>query len=103
MRFIDASTIDQAASLIPDTTPLGRAVQFLKAYKDQVNAHSDGWPYWAPPVQAASQLIELVDKQIHWTRVPPMTDAQFKKALTPIKSFMTRRGKAAGMTWPAGF
>jgi hypothetical protein len=28
------------------------------------------------------------------------TEAQFKAALSPIKSFYTRRGNAAGMTYP---
>ena len=73
---------------------LGKAVQFLAAFKDEVDSHSDGWAYWKCPVQAAKKLMEMLQGKTE------ATEANFKKAMVPIKSFMTRRGNAAGMQMP---
>ncbi len=72
---------------------LSKAARFLENFKDEVNAHSDGWCYWSPPVKAARKLMQLVLSA-------NATEAEFKAALTPIKSFYTRRGNAAGMKFP---
>jgi hypothetical protein len=71
-----------------------RATKFLAQFQEEVNAHSDGWPYWSAPVKAAAKLMTLVQN----SEMPTETD--LRKALTPIKSFYTRRGNAAGMKFP---
>jgi hypothetical protein len=80
-----------------NTPVLRKAVQFLAAFKEQVNDHSDGWAYWKCPVNAANKLMELIQGKVE------PTEANFKKAMSPIKSFMTRRGNAAGMQMPIIF
>lgn len=73
---------------------LSRATRFLLAHMEEVNAHSDGWAYWRLPVDAARSLMQMIQHP------ETATEQQFRKALTPIKSFYTRRGKEAGMTLP---
>ena len=72
---------------------LGPATTFLSEFKDEVDNHSDGWAYWKAPLQAAAQLMTLI--QSGKADVPSLT-----KAMAPIKAFMTRKGLAAGMTMP---
>lgn len=73
---------------------LRKATAFLVSFKAQVDFNSDGWAYWKAPVVAANKLMLLVEGKT------PATQANFKAALSPIKSFYTRRGKAAGMLFP---
>ena len=70
-----------------------RAVRFLDRFKDEVDAHSDGWAYWKLPVQAARQLMELIQSG-------RATEAQLNKAMAPIRRFYTMHGAKAGMEWP---
>lgn len=98
MLFMNEYEIDEAVRrYAPDTTQ-GRGARFLAAYRDEVNAHSDGWPYWSAPVRAAAKLMRLLT----WKReqANDVTETELHKALTPIKSFYTRRGYAAGMKFP---
>jgi hypothetical protein len=73
---------------------LGPATQFLYEFMQEVNSHSDGWPYWSLPVKAAKNLIALIQRG-------NATIDEVQVALRPIKSFMTRRGYKAGMSMPA--
>lgn len=73
---------------------LNKAARFLEAFKWQVDANSDGWAYWNAPVAAANKLMELIQGKVE------PTEANYQKALTPIKTFMTRKGNAAGMQFP---
>lgn len=73
---------------------LGPAVKFLWEFCREVNLHSDGWPYWSAPVKAATRLMTLIQHPETATHV------ELHKALTPIKSFYTRRGYKAGMQFP---
>lgn len=72
---------------------LGPATRFLQCYRDEVNRVSDGWPYWSPPVKAAAHLITLIQRG-------DASHAEVRRALGPIKAFMTRRGNVAGMVLP---
>jgi|ERR1035437_3681992 hypothetical protein len=94
MLFMNDSDIFYATSRYANHPVLGPAARFLDAFKDEVNQHSDGWAYWAPPLHAAKRLMEI----IQGTR--PATRAELVKAMAPIKSFMTRRGNVAGMKMP---
>jgi hypothetical protein len=88
--------IDEAAYRLR-TGPIGEAAQFLKRFKDEVNRVSDGWAYWPPPVRAAAKLMDIVESGRGGIAVMTVTAVDVKKAMTPIKAFMTRRGNAAGM------
>lgn len=103
--FMNESEIEDAVDRFAGHPVLGPAARFLAAFRHEVNAHSDGWPYWSPPVKAAAKLMTLIHGH-RWAgmgaypRLPEPTAADVRKALGPIKSFMTRRGTAAGMSMP---
>lgn len=93
MKFMNEYDISLAEQRHIGHPVLARATQFLMDFREEVNAHSDGWAYWGAPVRAAAKLMTLVEGH-------DATEAQFKAALSPIKSFYTRRGNAAGMQYP---
>lgn len=98
--------IDDAIRTLGDDPVLGKAVRFLAEFRDEVNSHSDGWAYWRAPAAAAGQLMALIQAGMDIKRgrggIEPqqITDKSIAKAMGPIKSFMTRRGLAAGMQMP---
>lgn len=105
MKFMNEYDIEDAVRKFDADPVLGPAARFLDAYKNEVNAHSDGWPYWSAPVKAAGKLIELLDGHRMsgmgaYPRLPRPTEADIKRTLTPIKVFMTKRGTAVGMVFP---
>jgi hypothetical protein len=73
---------------------LRKATDFLAAYKEQVDANSDGWAYWKAPVAAAAKLMTMIQNP------ETATEATYKAAMTPIKSFYTKHGFKAGMQMP---
>ena|SRR5271165_5007781 len=96
MLYMNEHEITIASDRFTDHPILGRAARFLAWFRDEVNEHSDGWPYWKPPVRAAAKLMTLI---LHPEQA---TEASLKVAITPIKTFYTRRGTAAGMKFPEG-
>lgn len=96
MRFMNEWDIELAVKRWASHPVLGPATRFLNAFKDEVNAHSDGWPYWAPAAKSAAKLMALIED-----RGEAATAAELRAALAPVKAFMTRRGRAAGMSLPA--
>ncbi len=58
------------------------------------NNNSDGWPYWKKPSRASQKLQDLLtEAEVAFRRSPDVediSDADYKKALTPIKSFRTK-------------
>jgi hypothetical protein len=93
VKFMNEYDIDTAVLRHARHPVLGPAARFLDAFKDEVNAHSDGWPYWSAPVRSAAKLMTLIERG-------DATPADLTKALAPIKGFMTRRGLKAGMVLP---
>lgn len=74
-----------------------RAAEILSRLKDWTNNNSDGWPYWQKPSKAADKLMTALTAAINASRQQDnmdMTQAELQKALTPIKSFLTRQGVA---------
>lgn len=94
MRYMNEWDIQEAVQRYSDHPVLGKATRFLVDFRDEVNSHSDGWAYWRQPVNAAAKLMALFDEP------DAVTEKDFTRALGPIRSFMTRRGIAAGMTMP---
>jgi hypothetical protein len=62
----------------------GEAARILYAHRNVINANSDGWAYWQPPVRAAKKLMELIQSPAE------PTERGLKAALVPIKSFYSR-------------
>ena len=79
-------------SVIPN---LYQAAVALSRLRGWTNSHSDGWQYWSKPSTAATQLITVIkegERQYRRTwEWQDITEAQLKKALTPVKSFLTRQ------------
>ena len=106
LHFMNQYDIDEAVQLLDNDPVLGKAARFLRDFRDQVNGHSDGWAYWRAPVAAANQLMTLIEAGMAKKRGRydqpeiEITDRAIAKAMGPIKSFMTRRGLAAGMEMP---
>lgn len=103
LMYMNDYEIERAMQEFANDPVVGKAARFLNEFKDQVNQHSDGWAYWRPPVQAAAQLMRLIQVAQENKRnyvEQPITEQQLMKALSPIKAFMTRRGNEAGMQMP---
>jgi hypothetical protein len=102
--FMNEYEIDEAARRYADDPILGKASRFLQEFRDEVNAHSDGWAYWKPAITSAGKLMALIQSvqgSPEWDGIDEQAKGKmFLKALTPIKCFMTRRGLAAGMRMP---
>ena len=60
MKFMNTWDIDEAVARFPGHPVLGKATRFLARFRDEVDAHSDGWAYWAAPVRAAAKLIAMI-------------------------------------------
>lgn len=94
MLFMNEHEIRQAVNRFQSHKILGPATRFLEAYMEEVDAHSDGWPYWSAPVKAAKQLMQMIQNP------DGVTISKYIKALTPIRAFYTRHGNKAGMRFP---
>ena len=92
--WMNRDDIDQAVERYQNHPVLGPATRFLRDFRDEVDDHSDGWPYWKLPSHAAAQLMGMIQHPEH------ATEANFKKVLGPIRAFYTKRGNAAGMQFP---
>lgn len=83
--------IERAAHL-DNTTVL--AAQYAAQYLNTVNENSDGWAYWSACHGPAEKLLTTLDRATGGGfRAPgdPVTPDELKKALTPMKAFLTRR------------
>ena len=103
--WMNEGDIEAAVERFKDHPVLGPAARFLDAFKDQVNAKSDGWPYWSLPSKAAGKLQALLYGHLmagmgEYPRLPEATAADVRATLPPIKAFMTKRGTAAGIVLP---
>lgn len=74
-----------------------KGAEILQRLVKWTNRNSDGWPYWNAPAKAATKLMDLLhEKGLEYRRssdvVDDITDAELKKAVVPIKTFLTKRG-----------
>ncbi len=58
--FMNEYEIDEAARCYAHDPILGKASRFLQEFKNEVNAHSDGWAYWKPAMTSAGKLMTLI-------------------------------------------
>lgn len=104
--WMNEMDIDQAVERFKAHPVLGKYARFLSAFRDEVNAHSDGWAYWKAPAKAADRLMTLMNGHLFsgmgaYPRMQEPSEAEFKKTLTPIKAFYAKYGTKAGMKFPA--
>ena len=92
MHYMNSVEVENNVTKFRNHPVLGEAAKYLKAFMDEVNAHSDGWAYWRPPVQAAHSLMLILEEGR-----ADVTYKTYVRTLQPIKAFMTRKGDAAGM------
>jgi len=106
MLFMNEWDIEQAARDVfrvrddASRKVLADAVQLLYDLKELTNQVSDGWAYWPKPCRAAKKLQELIQAGIPSPRnfdPPAVTVADLKKAVAPIKTFLTKNRKD---NWP---
>jgi len=84
MFFLNEAEIDMYLERHERHPVLRKATKLLSEFRHLVNNNSDGWAYWGPPVRAAKKLMQLISNRAE------VTEADLKKAITPIKSFCTR-------------
>lgn len=104
--WMNRSEIEEAVSRFDRHSVLGPASRFLQAFQQEVDSHSDGWPYWKAPGQAAGKLQGLIHGHLRagmgaYPQLPTATVEQVQATMAPIKAFMTRHGTKAGMTLPS--
>jgi hypothetical protein len=86
--------VDEAVKRHKNHPVLARATRFLRDLRDETDAHSDGWAYWKLPIHAAGQLMGMIQHP------ETATEANYRRALGPIRAFYTRAGNKAGMKFP---
>lgn len=102
MLFMNEYEIQDALRRVdPDVEPvLAEAVVAVANLAEWANRNSDGWCYWPKPCRAAKSLIEAIQAHQDWERSQyqhprkgaEITPAALKRALAPIKAFLTRQG-----------
>jgi len=96
MRYMNDYDLMQAERrLLPENVPnRARLVGVVDRLREWANANSDGWAYWPKPCRAASKAMALIESRAYpeysTMETVDATDAEFKAALVPIKSFLTR-------------
>ena len=103
MRYMaEYQIIEHANNIDADEFPnLARAAHTLRNLMRWTNSNSDGWAYWQKPGRAASKIVDALENytahRYNGTEVD-LSDADLRKALAPVKAFMTRynREHAAG-------
>jgi hypothetical protein len=71
-----------------------RGAEVLARLMGWTNTVSDGWPYWAKPSRSAAKLMTLLDTtyRAHYRGGHgDISEEDLKKAITPIKAFLTRQ------------
>jgi hypothetical protein len=85
--------VEDAVERFTDETPnLHRGVGILSRLMRWTNNNSDGWPYWQKPSNAAGKLMDHLHAAMRSYAVKDITEAELKKALSPIKAFLTKQG-----------
>ena len=72
-----------------------KGVLLLLRFMEAINDQSDGWAYWPAGSRAAQKLQELLKTagNLNHGTHGTITDADLRKAITPIRSMVTRQSK----------
>lgn len=95
MRFMNDYDIERALQRYAWHPILGPAASTLANLAEWANSHSDGWAYWPKPARSAARLMEMIERDGTATYIfdderADVTEAEYRKALAPIKAFRTR-------------
>lgn len=76
-----------------------KAAMILHRLMVWANNNSDGWAHWPKPMRSATQLAQLIAARtghVRWEDhiEEDISNSELKRALVPIKSFLTRQGVA---------
>lgn len=76
---------------------LQNSVLTLARLMEWTNSNSDGWAYYRKPVNASMRLQRAIYGRYFGIArdredLPDLINAEYKAALTPIRSFLTREG-----------
>jgi hypothetical protein len=92
--WMNEPEIDNAVEVIRGRAPqFYKYAKYLSDWRHVVNENSDGWHIWRPGTKCADTLSALVTAamSVALGRSKDMpTDAEFKKALAPIRATATR-------------
>lgn len=95
--WLNEYEIDEASRLFANDPVLGPAAKTLARYRDMINAHSDGWPYWRAGTAPAADLCDILYKarlRIYgagFDQLKSATQEDVAKAVRRIRSFVTKR------------
>lgn len=96
MMFMNEYEVNDALQRYAGHPILGPATRTLEELVYWTNTHSDGWAYWPKPCRAAAKLQELLTGDGTWfyrdQLAGSVNEAEYRKALKPIKAFRTRQG-----------
>jgi hypothetical protein len=87
--------IEMAASNHHACPNVRKGFRLLLRLMQAVNRQSDGWAYWRKPAEAAEKLMDLLRTagNLWYDTHGTVSDADFRKAVTPIKAMVTREKK----------
>jgi len=95
MMFLNEYEIERAVEHNADHPVLSAASRTLANLAEWTNQNSDGWPYWSKPLHAAVRLMTMIGRNLDgmcpWGDDDAL-DAEYRKALVPIRAFRTRQG-----------
>jgi hypothetical protein len=88
--------VDRAERQYAQHPILGPATQTLHNLMEWTDRNSDGWAYWPKPARAAARLMTLIERDgtsryMFDSEREDVTEAEYRAALRPIKSFRTRQ------------
>lgn len=96
MRFMNEYDIQMAARRHADNPIAMAAITQVAIVKQWADRNSDGWAYWPKPVRACAKLMDLIEGNGTNQAIQDIgqraTEANFKKAMAPVKAFRTRQG-----------
>lgn len=96
MRFMNDYDITMAARRHADNPIAMAAINQVAILYTWANQNSDGWAYWPKPARAAAKMMDLIEGNGTNEAIRAIedraTEANFKKAMAPIKAFRTRQG-----------
>lgn len=98
MMFMNEGEVEEALNRHRNHAVLSKATRLLYDLMNLANSVSDGWCYWPKPCRAAKKLQELIQgyekaKRASYPPAVEPTEADLKKAVAPIKAFLTREAK----------
>jgi hypothetical protein len=93
--FMNQYEIESAARSNHDCPNVRKGVHLLLRLMQSVNEQSDGWAYWHAPTHAVEKLQDLLRTagNILYGTHGTISEADLRKAITPIRSMVTREKK----------